>query len=89
MIVIFYQLIQLLRVKKKNIPELKAHLNNHDLPIFDRYRSLFKLRNIATEEAVLAICSSLYDDSNGPLFLHEVAYVLGQLRHPASLEALT
>jgi len=82
-------LIQLLLVKKKNIEELKGHLNNHDLTIFERYKALFKLRNIATEEAVLAICSSLYDDTNGPLFLHEVAYVLGQIRHPSSLEALS
>lgn len=74
--------------KKKSVPELQNQLNDHQLTIFERYKALFKLRNIATEEAVLAICSSLYDDTNGPLFLHEVAYVLGQLRHPASLEAL-
>jgi len=64
-------------------------LNNHELTIFERYKALFKLRNIGTEEAVLAICSSLYDDKNGPLFLHEVCYVLGQLQHPSSIPALT
>jgi len=74
--------------KKKSVQELKELLNNHELTIFVRYKALFKLRNIGTEEAVLAICSSLYDDKNGPLFLHEVCYVLGQLRHPSSIPAL-
>jgi len=75
--------------KKRSVEELKEALNNHELSIFERYRALFKLRNIATEEAVLAISSSLYDDKNGPLFLHEVCYVLGQLQHSSSLPALT
>jgi len=75
--------------KKRSVEELKEALNDQTLTIFERYRALFKLRNIGTEEAVLAISSSLYDDKNGPLFLHEVCYVLGQLQHPASLPALT
>jgi len=74
--------------KKKSVEELKELLNNHELTIFARYKALFKLRNIATEEAVLAICSSLYDEKNSPLFLHEVCYVLGQLQHPSSVTAL-
>lgn len=74
--------------KKKSVEELKELLNNHELTIFVRYKALFKLRNIATEEAVLAICSSLYDEKNSPLFLHEVCYVLGQLQHPSSVTAL-
>jgi len=76
--------------KKKTVEELKDELNNHNLSIFDRYRALFKLRNIGTDEAVLAISSSLYDiEKNGALFLHEVCYVLGQLQSPVSLPALT
>eukprot|EP01129_Flabellula_baltica_P002890 TRINITY_DN12778_c0_g1_i2.p1 TRINITY_DN12778_c0_g1~~TRINITY_DN12778_c0_g1_i2.p1 ORF type:complete len:292 (+),score=78.51 TRINITY_DN12778_c0_g1_i2:57-932(+) len=71
------------------VEELKEILNDQNKSIFKRYRALFGLRNIGTEEAVLAICSSLNVAENGHLFQHEVAYVLGQLQHPASLEALT
>jgi deoxyhypusine monooxygenase len=74
--------------KKKSVAELKEELNNHNLRIFQRYRALFKLRNLGTEEAVLAISSALYDDDNGALFSHEVAFVLGQLRHPAAINGL-
>ncbi|RKP07869.1 ARM repeat-containing protein [Thamnocephalis sphaerospora] len=55
-------------------------------PLFERYRAMFALRNIGTEEAVLELAKGLKDDS--ALFRHEIAYVFGQLQHPASVPAL-
>jgi deoxyhypusine monooxygenase len=47
---------------------------------------MFTLRNRGSEEAVLALCTGFADTS--ALFRHEIAYVLGQLQHPASIPAL-
>lgn len=38
------------------IDELKTILLDENQSLFERYRALFALRNIATDEAVLAIC---------------------------------
>lgn len=35
--------------------ELRSSLLDEALPLFDRYRAMFALRNIGTEEAVLAL----------------------------------
>lgn len=48
----------------------------------DRFRSLFTLRNINTDEAAQIIGKAFSDDS--ALFKHEVAYVLGQMRCQAA-----
>ena len=47
---------------------------------------MFSLRNAGSKAAVLALTTGFADPS--PLFRHEVAYVLGQLCHAASVEAL-
>ena len=57
------------------------------LPLFVRYRALFALRNCGNEAAVLALATE-FDDSSA-LFKHEIAYVLGQMKHPAAVHALT
>eukprot|EP01121_Diplochlamys_sp_Union-15-3_P000111 TRINITY_DN1009_c0_g1_i4.p1 TRINITY_DN1009_c0_g1~~TRINITY_DN1009_c0_g1_i4.p1 ORF type:complete len:302 (+),score=48.34 TRINITY_DN1009_c0_g1_i4:55-906(+) len=72
--------------KEKSVKSLLEKLLNNDLTIFERYRALFALRNIGTEEAVLAIVEGFKDKS--ALFRHEIAYVLGQVQHPASLPGL-
>lgn len=59
-----------------------------DLPIFERYRAMFSLRNRGGQPAVMQLCRALTDDSSSALLRHEVAYVLGQMQHPASVEAL-
>lgn len=71
----------------KSVEELEAQLTNYDLKLFKRYRAMFALREIGTTEAVLALAKGLKDKS--ALFRHEVAYVFGQLQHPASVPALT
>ncbi|CAO3624784.1 unnamed protein product [Mucor hiemalis] len=71
----------------KSVEELEAQLTNPDLKLFKRYRAMFALREIGNTEAVLALAKGLKDKS--ALFRHEVAYVFGQLQHPASVPALT
>lgn len=71
----------------KTIEQLQAQLMDTSLDLYHRYKAMFALRNRGTsEEAVLALCTGFAD--NSALFRHEVAYVLGQLQHPASIPAL-
>jgi deoxyhypusine monooxygenase len=63
-------------------------------PLFVRYRAMFALRDLASPPdlptavpAVLALAKGLSDPS--ALFRHEIAFVFGQLSHPASIPALT
>lgn len=71
---------------KLSVPELRIQLMDASLPLYDRYKAMFALRNRATEEAVIALAEGLKDSS--ALFRHEIGYVLGQLQHPASIPAL-
>jgi len=64
------------------------------LPLFKRYRAMFTLRDLASPPdlptavpAIKALATGLKDSS--ALFRHEVAFVFGQLSHPASIPALT
>ncbi|CAM9203833.1 unnamed protein product [Heterosigma akashiwo] len=70
----------------ETVAGLRAKLLDPSLGLFARYRAMFSLRNRGTEEAVLALADGLGDPS--ALFRHEVAYVLGQVQHPASVPAL-
>lgn len=47
---------------------------------------MFSLRNIGTDEAVLALATG-FDDTSA-LFRHEIAYIFGQMQHPKSVEPL-
>lgn len=42
---------------KKSVPELRQALLNESLPLFERYRAMFALRNLGSEEAVLALAA--------------------------------
>lgn len=70
-----------------SIDELKERLNDRSASLYDRYRAMFTLRNIGTAEAIEALASSL-DGDDSPVFRHEIAYVMGQIAHPAALECL-
>jgi deoxyhypusine monooxygenase len=74
--------------QNKSFEELGDILCNADLPLFERYRAMFSLRNRGGEASVLQLCRALTQDTSSPLLRHEVAYVLGQMQHPASVEAL-
>ncbi|KAJ9051387.1 deoxyhypusine hydroxylase [Entomophthora muscae] len=68
------------------VAELKKILLDETLPLFKRYRAMFGLRNKNTSESVLALAEGL-DDSSA-LFRHEIAFIFGQMQHPASVPAL-
>jgi deoxyhypusine monooxygenase len=78
---------------KPSIPDLQQTLLNTSLPLFQRYRAMFALRDLASppdlptaEPAILALAKGLGDPS--ALFRHEIAFVFGQLSHPASIPSL-
>ncbi|KAJ3075874.1 hypothetical protein HDU98_006645 [Podochytrium sp. JEL0797] len=54
--------------------------------LFIRYKAMFALRNRGTVEAVLELAKGFNAES--ALFRHEIAYVFGQLQHPAAVPAL-
>ncbi|CCE63839.1 hypothetical protein TPHA_0F03590 [Tetrapisispora phaffii CBS 4417] len=62
------------------IEELKSILNDQEKPMFERYRAMFRLRDVGTDEACFALASGFNDPS--ALFKHEIAYVFGQLGNP-------
>ena len=72
----------------KTAEELGDILCNVQEQMFERYRAMFSLRNIGGADCVLQLCRALTKDASSPLLRHEVAYVLGQLQHPDSVEAL-
>lgn len=40
---------------RKSVLELRSELLDEKLPLFERYRAMFALRNMGSEEAVLAL----------------------------------
>ncbi|KAI8338918.1 armadillo-type protein [Chlamydoabsidia padenii] len=72
---------------KKSVEELGVQLIDTNLSLFERYRAMFALREIGNTEAVEALAKGL--KASSALFRHEIAYVFGQLQHPASVPALT
>ncbi|KAF8842147.1 ARM repeat-containing protein [Paxillus ammoniavirescens] len=73
-------------VTEASISSLKSTLLNTELPLFERYRAMFALRNIGTPAAVDALACGFSDDS--ALFKHEIAFVFGQLLSPHSVPSL-
>ena len=62
-------------------------------PLFDRYRAMFALRDLSSPPdlptavpAIEALATGFSDPS--ALFRHEIAFVFGQLSHPASIPSL-
>lgn len=66
--------------KEYNVKELKQILNDAGKPLFERYRAMFRLRDVGTDEAALALATGFDDES--ALFKHEIAYVFGQMGNP-------
>ena len=78
----------------QTVEELEKALMDSKSPLFMRYRAMFALRDLASPPdlptavpAVHALAKGLQDES--ALFRHEIAFVFGQLSHPASIPALT
>ncbi|KAF3003802.1 deoxyhypusine hydroxylase [Curvularia kusanoi] len=79
---------------KPSISELEQTLLDTKLPLFQRYRAMFALRDLSSPPdlptavpAVHALARGFDDPS--ALFRHEIAFVFGQLSHPASIPSLT
>lgn len=79
---------------EKTVDDLEKTLMDAKQPLFMRYRAMFALRDLASPPdcptavpAVLALAKGFQDES--ALFRHEIAFVFGQLSHPASIPALT
>ncbi|XP_053658243.1 deoxyhypusine hydroxylase [Anopheles marshallii] len=70
----------------KSVEELRRILMDESDTLFNRYRAMFALRNLRTEEATLALATGLKGKS--ALFRHEVAFVLGQLQEECSIPFL-
>jgi len=69
-----------------NLDELQNTYLNQNESLFNRYRAMFSLRNINTEESILILAEGLKDKS--ALFRHEVAFVLGQAQMECSIPHL-
>ncbi|KAI0564481.1 Deoxyhypusine monooxygenase [Gracilaria domingensis] len=73
---------------EQDVDQLRTVLCDTSKPLFERYKSMFALRNKGGEQAVLALCAGMQADKESALFRHEVAYVLGQMQHQASIPTL-
>lgn len=78
----------------ETVEALGRKLLDTELPLFLRYRAMFSLRDLASPPdlptavpAVHALAKGFTDPS--ALFRHEIAFVFGQLSHPASIPALS
>lgn len=60
-----------------DVPQLEKRLNDKQKPLFERYRAMFRLRDLGTDEAAWALATGFDDES--ALFKHEIAYVFGQM----------
>ncbi|KEZ40493.1 Deoxyhypusine hydroxylase [Scedosporium apiospermum] len=79
---------------EESVEQLGKTLMDTSKPLFLRYRAMFALRDLASPPslptavpAVKALAEGFKDTS--ALFRHEIAFVFGQLSHPASIPALT
>ncbi|CCH60864.1 hypothetical protein TBLA_0D03650 [Henningerozyma blattae CBS 6284] len=72
--------------KKYDVESLKSLLNDQKASLFMRYRAMFRLRDVGTDEACKALASGFNDPS--ALFKHEIAYVMGQMGNPISVPFL-
>ncbi|RZF44651.1 hypothetical protein LSTR_LSTR000603 [Laodelphax striatellus] len=72
--------------EEKDVENLKSILLDDKANLFDRYKAMFALRDLKTENSIKALSEGLSVGS--ALFRHEVAFVLGQLQEECSVPAL-
>jgi len=73
-------------LKETDTKKLTKILLDEKLPMFERYRAMFSLRNNGDDESIKALALGLQCSS--ALFRHEVAFVLGQAASPAAINEL-
>ncbi|XP_034937481.1 deoxyhypusine hydroxylase isoform X2 [Chelonus insularis] len=69
-----------------NVENLKKILLDENQSLFQRYRAMFSLRNLNTEQSVLTLAEGL--KAKSALFRHEIAFVLGQLQKEITIPYL-
>ncbi|MCL4123305.1 UNVERIFIED_CONTAM: hypothetical protein GTU68_050847 [Idotea baltica] len=62
---------------QSDLEQLGKSLLDETLPLFDRYRAIFSLRNLNTAESAKVLAKGF--QSSSALFRHEVGFVLGQM----------
>lgn len=72
---------------KSKVAELRARVTDPAVPMFQRMRCVFTLRNLGGAAAVEALAACFGDPS--ALLRHEVAYVMGQMQDPHAVPFLT
>uniref|UniRef100_A0A914UZJ4 Deoxyhypusine hydroxylase n=1 Tax=Plectus sambesii TaxID=2011161 RepID=A0A914UZJ4_9BILA len=73
--------------KETGIEKLGQILTDTSLPLWERYRAMFSLRNIGTDAAIKALGQGLFCEDSA-LFRHEVAFVLGQVQSAVVIDEL-
>jgi len=71
-----------------DVPWAAERLADSSLPLFERYRGMFTLRNVGGDEAVKALAKMLLSDTSSAVLRHEVAFVLGQMADETATKAL-
>ena len=75
--------------EKLSTVEIGRIVSDGNALLFERFRAMFSLRNRGGEEAVHQLGHALTNDTSSALLRHEIAYVLGQMQHPCSVEYLS
>lgn len=70
----------------KNVETLRETLLDSSKSLFERYRAMFSLRNMNSDDAAMALIGGFQDES--ALFRHEIAYVLGQMERSVTVDGL-
>lgn len=70
----------------QSVDQLTDILLDTHRSLFDRYRAMFSLRNLNSDESALALVKGFQDSS--ALFRHEVAYILGQMQRVVTTDGL-
>lgn len=72
--------------EKLTIVELQQQLLDPKLSLFHRYRAMFSLRDYNNDDSAMALVTGFQDSS--ALFRHEIAFVLGQMQRPITIDGL-
>lgn len=72
--------------EEDDVNKLELILTDAKQSLFDRYRAMFKLRDLGSDDAIKALVAGFADKS--PVLRHEIAYVMGQMQNPSAVPAL-
>ncbi|OAG30463.1 deoxyhypusine monooxygenase [Nematocida displodere] len=73
-----------LSAEHQDLGHLRTIYLDEALSLYERYTAMFGLRDLGTAEAVNVLAEGFYGKNRSDLFEHEIAFVFGQMSHPAS-----